>query len=393
MTPLLPQQNNSIAAGTASSDIFWGGSSVEYMRSSTSLGIHDAGKRLGSDIEVADRLLSPEKNKGSVCFVQYARKADGCSQDRCPALEDRSKPPALIWNSTSKPDIEVSRALPRTTKEVQTPTTKMYEIENCTKFSRGRSRRCVGHGGGKRCQMEGCIRAARGNEGVCIGHGGGKRCQVLHCPKSAIYQSGLCIAHGGGKRCRHADCFKVAQGAAGLCVGHGGVRRCKQEGSSKSDKVIACDVHVESENCRFIFCTNEQQQFGYCNDHWAGGHPSSQRNPQNGCERNSGMLISSNHSDLAIKCEHSRHETMHCKTIGYANAIDGKNQTQYEGTGVEEIQPQVNSNIVGDMGSKKSPVIGAIEFQKYIVREYNSLVSDSIVHPHDHVCAEQQHPQ
>jgi hypothetical protein len=50
---------------------------------------------------------------------------------------------------------------------------KVCEVEGCDKVSRGSSKRCISHGGGKRCRFEGCETAAR-TLGFCKLHGGGE---------------------------------------------------------------------------------------------------------------------------------------------------------------------------------------------------------------------------
>jgi hypothetical protein len=41
--------------------------------------------------------------------------------------------------------------------------------------------------------------SARGKTGKCIAHGGGKRCNGPGCQSSAIGKTDKCVAHGGGK--------------------------------------------------------------------------------------------------------------------------------------------------------------------------------------------------
>jgi hypothetical protein len=47
----------------------------------------------------------------------------------------------------------------------------------------------------------GCKANARGKTDKCIAHGGGNRCNELGCHSSAVGKSDKCIAHGGGNRC------------------------------------------------------------------------------------------------------------------------------------------------------------------------------------------------
>ena len=69
------------------------------------------------------------------------------------------------------------------------------------KVLRGKTDKCIEHGGGKRCNEEECNKSAQGKTDKCIEHGGGKRCNEEECNKSAQGKSDKCKAHGGGKRC------------------------------------------------------------------------------------------------------------------------------------------------------------------------------------------------
>ena len=53
----------------------------------------------------------------------------------------------------------------------------------------------------KRCSESGCQASARGKTDKCIAHGGGRRCSESGCQASAVGKTDKCIAHGGGKRC------------------------------------------------------------------------------------------------------------------------------------------------------------------------------------------------
>ena len=97
---------------------------------------------------------------------------------------------------------------------------------DCEKLARGKTGKCVAHGGGKRCDEKDCKASARGKTGKCIAHGGGKRCDEKDCKASALGKTGKCVAHGGGKRCDEKDCKASAQGKTDKCKAHGGGKRC-----------------------------------------------------------------------------------------------------------------------------------------------------------------------
>ena len=89
----------------------------------------------------------------------------------------------------------------------------------------------------------GCIVSGCSNEGVgqsrrCIAHGGGKRCQELGCGNGALGRTGRCCAHGGGERCQELGCGKGARGATGRCRAHGSLAK-KKEVSEQLDKLRA----------------------------------------------------------------------------------------------------------------------------------------------------------
>lgn len=56
----------------------------------------------------------------------------------------------------------------------------------------GKSKHCVAHSGGRRCQTEGCERSAAGKTTQCIAHGGGYCCCV--CSETSIrHHNGACF--------------------------------------------------------------------------------------------------------------------------------------------------------------------------------------------------------
>ena len=78
---------------------------------------------------------------------------------------------------------------------------EMPKLLSCCKSAKGKTDKCVRHGGGKRCVVEGCPKKAQGKTDKCVRHGGGKRCVVEGCPNSAVGKTDKCKSHGGGLRC------------------------------------------------------------------------------------------------------------------------------------------------------------------------------------------------
>ena len=110
----------------------------------------------------------------------------------------------------------------------------------CTKFSQGRSVKCVKHGGGTKCIEPGCTKYARGksdNSWTCRKHGGRTKCIEPGCTKNARGKSGnsgKCVKHGGGTKCIEPGCTKYAQGKPGKCKKHGGGTKCTEYGCNSS---------------------------------------------------------------------------------------------------------------------------------------------------------------
>jgi hypothetical protein len=96
----------------------------------------------------------------------------------------------------------------------------------CKASARGKTNKCVAHGGGNRCIEPGCIASAIGKTDKCVAHGGGKRCIELGCTASAQGKIDKCVAHGGGKRCNEPGCKASAIGKTNKCKAHGGGKRC-----------------------------------------------------------------------------------------------------------------------------------------------------------------------
>jgi len=101
----------------------------------------------------------------------------------------------------------------------------------------GRSKKCVHHGGGKRCIEPMCDKSAAGGSSLCKKHGGGRRCvyrdpakynpnnKVGKCTRSAQGSTHYCKQHGGGLRCKFPTCSKVAIGKnPQMCRHHGGAK-------------------------------------------------------------------------------------------------------------------------------------------------------------------------
>ena len=128
---------------------------------------------------------------------------------------------------------------------------------NCTSSAIGKTNKCVAHGGGKRCVEQHCTASAIGKTNKCVAHGGGKRCVEPNCTASAIGKTDKCKAHGGGKRCVESDCKACAVGKIDKCVAHGGGKRCvkqdcKASAQGKTDKCIA---HGGGKRCVESGCT------------------------------------------------------------------------------------------------------------------------------------------
>jgi len=74
-----------------------------------------------------------------------------------------------------------------------------------------------------------------------------RSCTEQDCKASARGKTNKCIAHGGGARCTEQDCKASAQGKTNKCVAHGGGARCpycidwpdSRSGSSKYDGYCA----------------------------------------------------------------------------------------------------------------------------------------------------------
>ena len=113
----------------------------------------------------------------------------------------------------------------------------------CNTGAATKSDKCKAHGGGAMCIEPGCKKSARSKTNQCKAHGGGVRCVEPGCKKSAVDKSNKCIAHGGGKRCIEPECNKSAQGKSNTCIAHGGGARCvepecNKSARAKSDKCI-----------------------------------------------------------------------------------------------------------------------------------------------------------
>jgi len=144
---------------------------------------------------------------------------------------------------------------------------------NCTKHAKGKTDRCIGHGGGIRCIVADCTKSAQGNTNRCIGHGGGRRCTEPDCTKSAQRNTDRCVEHGGGVRCNEPECTKSSIGKNGKCVEHGGGQRCSESGCTKTarSKKGMCIEHGGGVRCNEPECTKSAQgKTNRCVEHGGG---------------------------------------------------------------------------------------------------------------------------
>ena len=138
---------------------------------------------------------------------------------------------------------------------------KMCNEPECTKSARGKTDKCIAHGGGNRCNEPGCTKSARGKTDKCKSHGGGARCNEPGCTKSAQGKTDKCIAHGGGARCTEPGCMKSALIPTDKCFAHGGGKRCIEPGCTKSaqGKTDKCASHGGGKRCIEPGCTKSAQ--------------------------------------------------------------------------------------------------------------------------------------
>jgi len=147
------------------------------------------------------------------------------------------------------------------------------KVEDCKKYTQGKTEYCVAHGGGARCKVEDCKKSAIGKTEYCKAHGGGSRCKVEDCKKSAQGKTEYCAAHGGGARCKVEDCKKSAQGKTDYCKAHGGGARCKVEDCNKSaqGKTEYCAAHGGGARCKVENCKKSARgKTEYCAAHGGG---------------------------------------------------------------------------------------------------------------------------
>ena len=121
----------------------------------------------------------------------------------------------------------------------------------CGKGARGKTNKCIAHGGGTRCVEPGCGKGAEGKTKKCVAHGGGKRCVEPGCGASARAKTKKCVAHGGGKRCVEPGCGTGAEGKTKKCIAHGGGKRCVEPGCGASaiGKTNKCIAHGGGKRC------------------------------------------------------------------------------------------------------------------------------------------------
>jgi hypothetical protein len=131
----------------------------------------------------------------------------------------------------------------------------------CQSSARDKTDKCIAHGGGKRCNEQGCQASAAGKTDKCVAHGGGKRCNELGCQASAAGKTDKCVAHGGGKRCNEFGCQASAAGKTDKCIAHGGGKRCNELGcqASARGKTDKCVVHGGGKRCNELGCESSAQ--------------------------------------------------------------------------------------------------------------------------------------
>jgi hypothetical protein len=99
-------------------------------------------------------------------------------------------------------------------------------VSGCTKIGRGKSAKCVAHGGTqvKKCQVEGCQNNQK-QGGKCKRHGAvlnekPKICIFPDCP-NLVRRNGVCVRHGAKiKSCSVQGCNNNAV-RKGICIKHG----------------------------------------------------------------------------------------------------------------------------------------------------------------------------
>lgn len=122
--------------------------------------------------------------------------------------------------------------------------------EACTAYARETlTRRCIAHGGGRRCAVRGCTRQSADSRrnlatpGFCKAHGGGRRCIVKGCSTSARTPSEYCRKHQRGtpeeqsgapvhrRKCDdESGCEKFAQHGTHYCIAHFRFGSCVEPG-------------------------------------------------------------------------------------------------------------------------------------------------------------------
>jgi len=143
---------------------------------------------------------------------------------------------------------------------------KRCSIDDCESKAvsgRGIFRRCIIHGGGRRCRHSTCNTSAL-KGGFCSKHGGGRRCSVLNCEATARKGFSVCYKHGGRNECKDQNCEKLDAGR-GFCIRHGGGRRCKIENCAKSAlRLGLCAKHGGAKRCKVEACTKSAPRAGLC---------------------------------------------------------------------------------------------------------------------------------
>lgn len=160
--------------------------------------------------------------------------------------------------------------------------------EGCTSKSRGKSRLCIRHGGGKKCKEPGCftsvpiINSHKGQ--YCRRHGGGFRCNMEFCNSVAYYKIGekyFCGKHTGVLKCVHYNCnsINIAKKTNKYCIKHyrNKIMKCfhpnclsNAVSPYSSQETAFCKKHGGGITCKIEGCdikTIYSRKIPYCYKH------------------------------------------------------------------------------------------------------------------------------
>ena len=205
------------------------------------------------DVERKQAVLNKTKMSQEYCCIIKPRS---CVEPDCIASA-RGKTDKCIKHGGGKRCIEpdcIASAQGKPDKCIKHGGGKRCIEPDCIASARGKTDKCVKHGGGKRCIEPECKVSAVGKTDKCIAHGGGKLCIEPDCIASAVRKTNKCVKHGGGKRCIEPDCIASAVGKTNKCVKHGGGKRCVEpdciaSAAGKTDKCIAHGGGKRCPNC------------------------------------------------------------------------------------------------------------------------------------------------